>query len=278
MVVQEVSWWRYQDMHKVLLARLFLLLFVSLGLTVAHGQSTSAAGLEVVGSAAACERAGPFVATVSWQLPASKKDAVIEIRVDKRDGNLLTRRRGEGEANTGQWANRNMRFFLVDPSADVVLAEAGVTLPDCDASGQSGSEPENSGQDKGVESPATESSTGNTPANPDRNMPSLGSDSSVEFRFVPPYLRYCGTPVERIAVEVFWDATDIDVTRMHVLIDGPDGTLFTQGSAKGSKKTGKWVTNGKRFLLYSPERDQVIAEKSFQLLPCNTVKYPLQPD
>jgi len=101
-----------------------------------------------------------------------------------------------------------------------------------------------------------------------------GADARLWFS--PPRLRFCGKPVERTEIEVFWDASAMGVERAQILIDNIDGPKFAAGDAVGSARTGEWVTNGKRFLLYLPELDRVVAEKAFQLLPCNTAEYPFK--
>lgn len=71
-----------------------------------------------------------------------------------------------------------------------------------------------------------------------------------------------------------WDATPAGVNSTRIYINGLDGTLFAAGQAVGESQTGEWVTNGMKFVLYSPELDEVLAEKSFRLIPCNTKEYP----
>ena len=102
--------------------------------------------------------------------------------------------------------------------------------------------------------------------------------SGTYLWFDPPRLRYCGAPVERIAIKVFWDVSSLDVDEVKIELDRLNGSLFARGGAQGQAETGEWVTNGKRFLLVSPKQGKVIAEKTFQLLPCNSAKYPFKPE
>ncbi|MDT8438958.1 MAG: hypothetical protein RQ729_08130 [Wenzhouxiangellaceae bacterium] len=96
----------------------------------------------------------------------------------------------------------------------------------------------------------------------------------VEFRVTPPRLRWCGQPVTRIEAEVTWDVTATGAERVRILLDAPDGKLFHAGGATGRARTGEWVTDGLKFVLYLPELDRVAAEHTFRLLPCNTREYP----
>ena len=100
------------------------------------------------------------------------------------------------------------------------------------------------------------------------------AENAVDLEFSPPRLRYCGLPVNRTRITVSWDASAMGVNRTRVYLNGPDGQLFASGGAVGESQTGEWVTNGMKFVLYSPELDQVLAEKSFRLIPCNTKEYP----
>ena len=99
-----------------------------------------------------------------------------------------------------------------------------------------------------------------------------GSRATLEFS--PPRLRYCGLPVERTRITVSWDATAAGINQTRLYLHGVDGSLFASGGAVGESQTGEWVTNGMKFVLYSPELDEVLAEKDFRLIPCNTKKYP----
>jgi hypothetical protein len=100
------------------------------------------------------------------------------------------------------------------------------------------------------------------------------AESTAVLEFSPPRLRYCGLPVERTRIRVAWDATAANVNRTRVYLHGTDGQLFASGGAVGESETGEWVTNGMKFVLYSPELDEVLAEKAFRLIPCDTKKYP----
>lgn len=96
----------------------------------------------------------------------------------------------------------------------------------------------------------------------------------VQLHFSPPRLRYCGLPVERTEITVSWDATAVGVNQTRVYLHEVGDRIFASGGPIGESETGEWVTNGTKFILYSPERDEVLAEKSFRLIPCNTKEYP----
>jgi len=100
------------------------------------------------------------------------------------------------------------------------------------------------------------------------------STKGAQLEFSPPRLRYCGLPVQRTRITVSWDATAAGVNRTQVYLHEVGDRLFSSGGAVGESETGEWVTNGTRFILYSPELDEVLAEKSFRLIPCNTREYP----
>ena len=96
----------------------------------------------------------------------------------------------------------------------------------------------------------------------------------VEFRTTPPRLRWCGQPVERIEAEVRWDVTALGAESVVIYLDEAGGKVFHAGAAEGRRRTGQWVTDGMKFVLFLPEREQVAAEYTFRLLPCNTREYP----
>lgn len=99
-------------------------------------------------------------------------------------------------------------------------------------------------------------------------------ENRAMLEFSPPRLRYCGLPVERTRITVSWDATAANVNYIQLFLDGTDGKLFVSSGVVGESQTGDWVTNGMKFVLYSPELDEVLAEKAFRLIPCNTKEYP----
>ena len=90
-------------------------------------------------------------------------------------------------------------------------------------------------------------------------------------------MRYCGQPVEKAMIRVLWDVTGLDQERARIYLDMPGGQVLVDGPASGEQITGEWVTDGMRFVLYLPERDEVIAEREFRILPCSVAEYPDEP-
>jgi len=96
----------------------------------------------------------------------------------------------------------------------------------------------------------------------------------VRFGTTPPRLRYCGQPVDRIAVEVHWDVRALDADHAVVFIDEVNGKQFAAGRAQGRQRTGEWVRNGTKFVLWLPGQERVAGEYTFRLLPCNVKEHP----
>jgi len=251
------------------------------GLLPVHAQSGADVLLEAVAPQGKCDAGSRFVAEISWDAPAHEGGR-LELRIDSVDGNVLARGASSGQASTGVWATRDMKFLLIDPSDGSVLAETGISIPGCETgSAQTGTRPSTPprqptpaprmpAEPQPVKSPG--------PRQPGDTPPVFALNPDAVLRFSPPRLRFCGTPIEHTAIEVFWDVSALGVERAQVFIDSMAGPMFANGDAVGDSKTGDWVTDGKRFLLYLPERNEVVAEKTFRLLPCNTAEYPFEQD
>ncbi|MCA1779551.1 MAG: hypothetical protein LC637_09255 [Xanthomonadaceae bacterium] len=251
------------------------------GLSPARGQSVADVLFEAVAPQGSCDAGSRFVAEVSWDAP-DHEGGRLELRVDSVDGSVLARGASSGQASTGLWATRDMKFVLIDPADGSVLAETGISIAGCQ---DTVAEPET-----GPSTPPQQPTPSpRMPAEPEPvksagrleigdTPPVFALNADAVLRFSPPRLRFCGIPIEHTAIEVLWDVSALGVQRAQVFIDSMDGPMFADGAAVGDSKTGDWVTNGKRFLLYLPERNEVVAEKTFRLLPCNTAEYPFEPD
>jgi hypothetical protein len=56
-----------------------------------------------------------------------------------------------------------------------------------------------------------------------------------------------------------------DVGASEIRLDAPDGKLFSMASGAGSRETGKWVMDGRKFLLLDTQSGQVLAETDVDL-------------
>lgn len=233
-----------------------------------------------------CAGESPYKATLRWDL-GEDFSGRTEIRVGSPGGNLFTSGRHSGEAETGRWVRPGMRFVLINAADSRILGEVEVSTDDCREEAEESVEDK---PDPAVDSPRRDIRSRNADiTSPPASSPSVRPPAIVEplgkvelaegeyLRLSPPRLRYCGQPVEQAMVRVLWDVTALEVDRARIFLESTNGRLFADGPARGEKITGEWVTNGMRFLLYLPERDEVIAEERFRILPCNVAEYPDEP-
>jgi len=99
-------------------------------------------------------------------------------------------------------------------------------------------------------------------------------DHGIIFETNPPYLRYCGTPVEKTAIRINWDVSALGVDHISIRLDDREGRVVARGRATGETETGEWVRDGRRFVLVDARNDELLAEKIFRILPCDTAQYP----
>lgn len=233
-----------------------------------------------------CDGQSPYVATLHWDL-GEDFDGRTEIRVGSPTGNLFTSGRESGEATTGQWVRPGMRFVLINAADQSVLGQIEASMDVCRDESDETSEvtpepiPDPPQRNDRSRPEAPMSSPPSTPsARPPAILEPLGRIDLDEDEFLklsPPRLRYCGQPVESAMVRVVWDVSGLGEERARIYLDSPGGRVFADGPARGEKITGEWVTHGMRFLLYLPDRDEVVAEQQFRILPCNVAEYPDEP-
>ena len=236
-----------------------------------------------------CDGEIPFVATLQWDV-GEDFSGRTEIRVGSPDGNLFSSGRDSGEATTGKWVRPGMRFVLINAVDSSILGEVEASMDDCHDEGDEAIEvvetipdpiPDPARRDP---RPRQEGSTPPASSTPSARPPAIleprgriDLDEGEFLKLSPPRLRYCGQPVEHAMVRVFWDVTELGEEHARIYLESTDGRVFTDGPARGERITGEWVTHGMRFLLYLPDRDEVIAERQFRILPCNVAEYPDDP-
>ncbi len=232
-----------------------------------------------------CPDEVPFSVTVFWSLDDAAVDRA-EIRVDSSDGTLFTSASESGQSTTGNWVRPGMRFYLVEADGGRVLGEAHASLDACNQEAEARveespatverTEPRSRREREPSISPPTAAPSSRPPAilEPTGRI-ELAQDEFL--RLSPPRLRFCGQPVEKAMVRVLWDVSDLEQERVRIYLDSPGGQLLVDGPARGEEITGEWVTDGMRFLLYLPERGEVVAERQFRILPCSVAEYPDEP-
>ena len=187
----------------------------------------------------------PVRASVIWDV--SEVDASgVEVKVGAPDGNLFSSSGLSGSSETGAWVTESTEFFLVARPSGNVLASASMETPSCESLRRA------ERQERALQTMET-------------------SPDAVRFEVSPARLFYCGRRIERTAVALEWDVSELEASRVEIFLGSRDGSLFSTGHESGQAKTRDWVTDGMTFVLYLPEFDLVAATHEFRILPCSEV-------
>jgi hypothetical protein len=75
-----------------------------------------------------------------------------------------------------------------------------------------------------------------------------------------------------VQARVSWNAESAEVAAVEVRIGSADGTLFTSGSAVGTRDTGSWVQESTDFFLVSVGDNNVLARTRLSTPTCRAVR------